>query len=134
MWYSPAWIIGISSLRIETAQFLGKVCIMMGILIDIQLVLLFLAVARLPVALYAVSVVLLTVLHVRVVFFAGPQAVVLAIVASAWWQDVLLNVGGWAWLHIPWHNFLTAQNLACQLSDGRLVHRERCLTPHLAVW
>lgn len=105
---------------------------MMGIGVDVQLVFLVLSQARLPVAFDAVPVHLLALLVGGKLILAGSQAVVLAIVAAARRQDVLLDVGRWARPHVSRYNRLAAQQFAAQLANCCLVHAERCLAPQSA--
>lgn len=88
----------------------------------------------LPMALHPVSVDLLTIPDGGEFLFARSQAVVLAIVATTRWHNVLGNVAGWLTFDVTWTNDLTAQDFACQLANGRLVHGEGCFAPQLASW
>ncbi len=129
---SPAGQIGAAGLHVQAPHLLGQESVLRRVLVDVQLYLLVLRVARLPVSFDAVAVVLLAAAVERVLLLAGPQAVVLAIIASAGRQDVLLDVTRRRWLHISRYNLLAAEDLTRQLADGRLVHGQRRFTPDLA--
>lgn len=105
--YLPAGRVHISGLHSVTTQFLGEERVLWRVLGDVQLVFLVFGEAWLPVALNAISVMLLAAFCGHILLLAWPQAVVLTIVAPTWRQDVLLDITRRAWPYIPWYDFLT---------------------------
>ncbi len=102
---------------------------MTSIGVDVQQMLLLFGQTRFPVAFHAVPVRLLALSIGHVLFFARSQAVVLAIVPSAGWQDVLADVARRPGFHISRYDLLPAQELPPKLADGRLVHSQRSFAP-----
>lgn len=99
------------------------------VVVHIQLVLLVFAETRLPVPLHPVAVYPLASFHHRIFLLAWLQAVIFAIVAATWRQNVLGNVTGGLSSHVTRHRNLAAQQLSGHFTNGSLVHGEWSLTP-----